>query len=256
MNKKYEIVEDYRTNYAIIKIDDKYNLINRKGKIILNKNYDTIYYSEGFYRVEYTTEFLINIKNLIKEDGGYVTKKWFYQIDNFIDGISRVKFTDHTWNYLKLDGTFLSEFNFKSADEYFIDGIVKVSKSKNRTNFLKKDGTFLSEFWFEYITDFKFFGNEYALMVKTQAKRNFMKKDGTFLFDEWFYYIDTFIYRRGFILLYPKECKFKILDKDGNFISDKLFCCLKDKDVKEYTELMDHYYKYKKREDIFIKYDI
>ena len=113
---------------AIVKrvIDDKYNLIDANGKLLLDEWYDFVsdFYGEVAVIVRGDGDF-----NLINKQGKLLSKQWFEFVDDFKAGLARVKrSTDKLWNLIGEDGKIISDEWFRYVDD-FRNGLARVERT-------------------------------------------------------------------------------------------------------------------------------
>ena len=130
-NKKEEL--------AIVKrvIDDKYNLIDANGKLLLDEWYDFVsdFYGEVAVIVRGDGDF-----NFINKQGKLLSEQWFEFVDDFKDGFARVKrSTDKLWNFIGENGKFLSEQWFEWIDD-FKDGFAVGQRTNGEYFKIDKQG--------------------------------------------------------------------------------------------------------------------
>ena len=93
-NKKEEL--------AIVKrvIDEKYNLIDENGKLLLDEWYEWIdYFHDGLAKVQRAYDKY----NYIDTKGKILSEEWFKYVYNFNNGFAEVKRTNGEW--AKIDKT-------------------------------------------------------------------------------------------------------------------------------------------------------
>ena len=240
----FDYVDDFIEGYARVRLNKKFNLINKNGEFLSDKWFDGVNdFSEGFRRVELNGKF-----NFINKNGEYLSDKWFYCAFDFIEGFARIKSNIEKYNFINKNGEYLSDkwfdevsnfsegyaivvLNNKSNlintdgeimldtwfDEvsYFEDDYAKVMLN-GEWNFINKNGEYLSDEWFDWI---EYFSEGYA-KVKLNNKSNFINKNGEYLSDEWFYL--AFNFRKGYTKVKLNE-KWNFINKNCEMLSDTMF---------------------------------
>jgi len=128
--------------------------------------------------------------------------------------VMRTNGNKRMYNYLKFDGTFLSEEWFIDGGA-FSDGFACVKRENGLSNFLKTDGTFLCTEWFAFISRFDEDG--VASVRRTNGLWNFLKVDGTFLCEEWFLGTNFFFKGGAMVQRQDGEWYWYTLKPDGIF---------------------------------------
>ena len=78
-----------------------------------------------------------------------------FETGKFLDnGLLRVKFDDHMYNFMRMDGTLISDKMFGFCDDTFSDGYVIVQNQNDDYNFVDCDGNILSPKWFDVASEF------------------------------------------------------------------------------------------------------
>ena len=86
--------------FARVRLKDKYNLIDKQGKIFSEQWFEWIeFFHEGFARVQRTN----GEYNFIDKDGKFLSEQWFNWVDNFNDSVIRVLRGDG--KFIKIDKT-------------------------------------------------------------------------------------------------------------------------------------------------------
>ena len=129
---------------AIVKrvIDDKYNLIDANGKLLLDEWYDWVsdFYGEVAVIVRGDGDF-----NFINKQGKLLSKQWFEWVDDFDNGFARVqRGTDKLWNFIGENGKFLSEQWFEWIDD-FKAGFAKVQRTNGEWAKIDKTGKLIKD---------------------------------------------------------------------------------------------------------------
>ena len=129
---------------AIVKrvIDDKYNLIDANGKLLLDEWYDWVsdFFGEVAVIVRGDGDF-----NFINKQGKLLSEQWFEWVDDFDNGFARVqRNTDKLWNLIGEDGKFLSDEWFRYVKD-FNDGFAEVKRTNGEWAKIDTNGKIVSE---------------------------------------------------------------------------------------------------------------
>src|SRR5574344_1970326 len=99
MDDVFDNVDNFSDGFARVKLENKWNFINKEGKIIFKQWFDNVdNFLDGFARVK-----LENKWNFINKEGKIIFKQWFDNVDNFSDGFARVKL-ENKWNFINKEG--------------------------------------------------------------------------------------------------------------------------------------------------------
>ena len=123
-------------------IDDKYNLIDANGKLLLDEWYDFVsdFFGEVAVIVRGDGDF-----NFINKQGKILSEQWFEFVDDFKAGFARVKrSTDKLWNFIGEDGKIISKEWFRYVDD-FKDGLALVERTNGELCKIDKNGKIVSE---------------------------------------------------------------------------------------------------------------
>ena len=125
--------------FARVRLKDKYNLIDKQGKIFSEQWFEWIeFFHEGFARVQRTN----GEYNFIDKDGKFLSEQWFNWVDNFYDGLAVVQRGDYEYNFIDKDGKFLSEQWFNWIDDSY-DSIIRVLRGDGKFIKIDKTGKFI-----------------------------------------------------------------------------------------------------------------
>ena len=121
-------------------IDEKYNLINANGKLLLDEWYDFVsdFFGEVAVIVRGDGDF-----NFINKQGKLLSEQWFEWVSDFNEGFARVeRSTDKLWNFIGEDGKIISKEWFRYVDD-FNDGFAKVQRTNGEYFKIDKQGKIL-----------------------------------------------------------------------------------------------------------------
>ena len=88
---------------------------------------------------------------------------------------------DNLWNFLKVDGTLLSNLWFDKVYGFY-DGFARVILNGKGYNFLNTDGKLISDQWFDWTWEFV----DGFAPVELNDKYNFINTDGEIVSNQWF----------------------------------------------------------------------
>ena len=224
LNKKYNFIDKngeflsdkwfdetyfFKEGCVLVCLNKKYNYIDKNGEYLFDKWFDNAdVFSEGYASIG-----LNNKYNFIDKNGEYLSDKWFDETYNFKEGYARVRLKDK-YNIIDKNGEILSDVWFEDTWD-FSEGYVKV-RLKNNDNFIDKNGEYLSDKWFDFAGSF----NEGYAKVKLKDKYNFIDKNGEYLSDKWFDYV--FNFKEGYAMVRLKDT-YNYINKNGELLSDKWF---------------------------------
>ena len=204
-NDIFEFVGDFHDDCVKVKLNGKWNFINRNNKLLSDTWYDAVYdFSNGYARVK-----LDNKYNFINTGGKLLTDTWFDLVYNFDEGYAPVQLDDK-WNFINQNGKCVSDTWFNLV-YYFADGYAKV-KLGNKYNFIDKNGKRVSDTWYDDVYDFY---DGYA-RVQLDDKWNYIDTHGKCISDTWFDWVDDFY--NGYVYVKLDGKLFKI-DKNGQRVS-------------------------------------
>src|SRR5574344_948368 len=169
----FDKVEPAGNGLTIVKMNDKYNVINN-GRLMLTKWVDGVRdFHEGLAPVELNGKW-----NYIDTEGKLLSEQWFDDAYNFSNGFAPVQLNDKD-NFIDTDGKLLSDQWFGYAGN-FSDGFAWVQLN-DKYNFIDKNGKLLSDQWFDSTGDF----HEGFARVKLRSEENFIDKNGKLLSEQW-----------------------------------------------------------------------
>lgn len=248
----YAKVTDQYTNQN----SAKYNFINTKGEIILNKWYDkldeikddTVLATENNRLIliditgnrkfpelpsdyEYASRFTNGFAvirtisgllryNIIDENGNYVSDEWFYLCNNFFDGWAVVMTSTERYNYIDTNGRFMFK-NDRLLCRNFCNGyaIVSDNDNENSWNIIDTSGNKLSKFSFYGVGDVN---NGFAIVKKSRNEYNFIGIDGNIISPgKWFSKCDNFVNGIARVESEDYPDKFNFIDKKGTILLPK-----------------------------------
>ena len=146
-NDIFEYVDDFYDDCAKVKLNNKWNFINRNNKLLSDTWFDYIrYFYNGCAGIGLGGKF-----NFIDTYGEFISDTWFDEIGDFYDDCAKVKL-NNKWNFINRNNKLLSDTWFDNMD-IFYDGYAKV-KSGDKYNFINQNGKCVSNTWFDDVYDF------------------------------------------------------------------------------------------------------
>jgi len=231
----------------------KYNFINTKGEIILDKWYDkldeikdgTVLATENNRQnliditgnrkfpelppdYEYASRFINGFAiirtisgllryNIIDEYGKPVSDEWFYLCNNFFDGWAVVMTSNEKYNYIDTNGRFMFK-NGRWMCHNFCSGYAVVSdvNSMYSYNIIDTSGNEISKFSFLEVGNLN---NGFAIVKKSRNEYNFIGIDGNLISpDKWFSECNNFINGIARVESEDYPNKFNFIDKKGTIL--------------------------------------
>ena len=137
--------------FALVRLKDKYNLIDIQGKMLPEQWFNWVgYFKDGFARVQRKED---KQYNFIGKQGDILSDEWFMYVFDFNEGFAVVqRRRDGLRNYIDKNGKYLSDEWFNDAHS-FNDGFAKVKRGYVY-NFINKDGKIISDKWFDFVGNF------------------------------------------------------------------------------------------------------
>ena len=215
----FDYADDFIEGYARVRLNKRWNLINKNGEFLSDKWFDGVYdFIEGYRRVNLNGKF-----NFINKNGEYLSDKWFYWVDDFKEGYARVKTriekynfinSNYKYNFINKNCEIVSNKWFDDVDN-FSKGYAKVVLN-NKCNLINTDGEIMFDKWFDEVS---YFEDGYA-RVKLNDKWNFINKNCEMLSDTWFDWIEYF--SEGYAKVKLND-KWNLINTDGEYLSEKWF---------------------------------
>ena len=191
-DKWYDGVYSFNDDYAKVELNNKMNFINKNGELLSDKWYDEIYsFYYGYAKVE-----LNNKMNFIDTEIELVSDEWFDEVYDFDECCGMVYLKDKGFNFINTEGKLISEDKWYDEVYNFNDGYARVYVKNIGWNFINEEGKLLFDDWYNYAYNFEY---GYA-RVKINDKYNFINTEGKPVFDEWFDDIDNDYRHTGYIV--------------------------------------------------------
>ena len=117
----FEEIYDFYDGYAMVKLNRKWNFINRNNKLLS----DTWFHGVGNFSDGYAIVLLDYKGNFIDKNGKLLSDTWFDWVDDFYDGYAKVRL-GNKWNFIDKNGKCISDTWFDWVDDFY-DGYVRVN---------------------------------------------------------------------------------------------------------------------------------
>ena len=133
----FEYVDYFYDDCAKVKLNRRWNFINRNNKLLSDTWFDYVdSFSGGYALVQ-----LDGKLNSIGKDGKYLSDKWYYLVDDFYNGYARVQSGDK-YNFINQNGKCISDTWFDWVDNFYdgyadvkLDGkLFKIDKNGQRVS--------------------------------------------------------------------------------------------------------------------------
>jgi hypothetical protein len=212
-DKWFDYVNDFYYDCAKVRLNGKYNFINKNGEFMSDNWYDEIYsFYYGYAKVE-----LNNKMNFIDTEIKLVSDDWYDEVYDFDEDYGMVYLKDKGFNFINTEGKLISEDKWYDEVYNFNDGYARVYIKNIGWNYLNEEGKLLFDDWYNYAYDFE---GGYA-RVKINDKYNIINTEGKPVFDEWFDDIDE--HRSGYIVTLNGKNNFIHFNSNGKpeLASDK-----------------------------------
>lgn len=152
----YEITFQFFNNRAKVRLDNKYGLIDKSGKYIVEMIYDEIYLSDNYYKVIKDNKFgLLDINGKIILDLIYDDLQYFY------DGLASAKLNGK-YGFINKKGNIVIDFIYDYI-EHFSEGLSYV-KAGRKYGFIDVNGNFIIEIEHcTFVNEYDSFQNKFHL---------------------------------------------------------------------------------------------
>ena len=139
-------IGQFNHGYArVMREDESYNYVSLKGEYLSNVWFCTAtdFFDDGLAKVGRKNKYGSTEYNIITTKGNLLSPNgWFYSIDGFQTDVAVVRNSDGYWNFLRKDGTLLSdEWFFDIEDDIYFygdecGGYVEVTKMDGTKTFI------------------------------------------------------------------------------------------------------------------------
>ena len=163
----FQNVHKINDGFSKVQLNDKYNFIDKNGKLLSDKWFDGISeFNDGFSKVRLNGKY-----NFIDKNGKLISDKWFDWINYFNTGFSKVQLNDKV-NLIDKNGKLISDKWFDVIRD-FNNGFYRVILN-DKFNYMDKHGKLLSDKWFNKAFTF----NGDIARVQLNGKWNNIDKHG------------------------------------------------------------------------------
>jgi hypothetical protein len=240
---KYEYVDDFHYDRAIVKINGKFGVINMNNEFVIKPEYDEIdylpnsdhkYFSLYFHTPRYGVidekgKILVPLKyeslgnwkegltvitqggksGFMNVDGEIVLPVEYEKVKEFSEGLAAVK-KEKKWGYIDLTGNFVIEPAFSSAGN-FQNGLAPVTSRKGNGYVNQKGEVTYSKYskCFEY--------NKGMAKVRVKGKLGFIDEKGKWLVHP--HYNDITDFNKYNLAIARKGRKFGLIDRNGKHVT-------------------------------------
>ena len=143
----FELVGDFYDGYTMVKLNRKWNFINRNNKLLSDTWFDWV---DDFYD-GYAYVRLGDKWNFINQNGKCISDTWFDSVGNFNGGYARVEL-DNKWNLINQNGKVVSDTWYDWL-VFLNDGYSQV-RLNNKWNLINQNGKVVSDTWYDWIGNF------------------------------------------------------------------------------------------------------
>ena len=213
----FDKIYDYVNGFAIVKLDDTYNFIDKNGNLLYKGDewFDKVKnFENGFAKVSN-----YNLYNMLNQKGELIWKgdEWLDDIYSFSDGFALV-LTEKGVNYIDENGELLWKGDTWFEDGInFFDGLAQVANEDYRYNYLNDKGQLISDIWFDSAS--RRFHNGFAVILIDDKGYNYIDENGELLFhgDEWFDNADDFFHETATVKFHGEKYQ---IDTKGHLTKD------------------------------------
>ena len=169
-NEIFQFVGDFHEGFAVVKLNDKWDFINREGRLLSPTWFDYCGdFIDGFAVVKLNDKW-----NFINRECGLLSPTWFDYCWNFHDGFAVISLNGK-WNLINRECRLLSPTWFDNCGD-FHDGFAVVCLN-GKCNFINREGRLISPTWFDNCWNF----HDGFAAVKLNGKYNFINREGRLL---------------------------------------------------------------------------
>ena len=210
-NQWFDDANVFANGFVSVKLNKKWGFINKNGELISKQWFDTIFeFKNGFIRVKVKDKW-----NLMGENGRLLSRQWFDLVDDFQKGLVAVQL-DGKWNFINKKGELTSNQWFTTVNRQSRDGVTRIEVNGKGVNFINQNGEIMSEQWFDRIYNFQ---GGFAI-VELDDKWNFIDQNGKILSKQWF--DDMYNFQEGFAKVKLGD-KWNFIDQNGKILSKQWF---------------------------------
>lgn len=149
----YDNAGAFYNNQAIVKVNDKVKLIDKEGKDVLDKTYESLYRDtdNGYIRYKQNDKW-----GLMDDEGNILTDALYDSIAYFSEGLAAVS-TNDKYGFIDEEGKIVISMIYQDVNS-FSQGLA-VAKKDDAYGFIDKEGKVFIEFIYSYAYSFDDYGN-------------------------------------------------------------------------------------------------
>ena len=211
----FDNIGRFYEDYAVVKLNDKSNYVNTKGRLMFRKWVDwCCSFKNGYAIIESD-----GVCNIINTSFKYILKEWYTDVTEVENGLFWKVRKGYKYNYVNQYGELI--WKHEDINEWFDRGDSRCDENTFRVRigykygYLTLDGKILGGQLFDVGGNFV---NGRAA-VSNADQNNFIKPDGTFLFREWLAYCESF--SNGFAVIGKRNItliKFNYINPNGELL--------------------------------------
>lgn len=209
---KYDFISQIYGNYILVKKNEKWNIIDLSGNLIIPEWYDTVWeFHEGYARVKNGNKW-----NYVDEKGNLLFKEWlnYDAVYNFKDGLAQVRTLNGKYNYIDKSGKLLVD-DIDVEIREFVDDFAHIKKN-DKYRFIDKSGKIIGNTWFDEVKGY----SEGFFLVKNNEKWYFIDQNGKPLNSEGFDAAEPFSNGVAIVCI---GNKYNMIDTKGNLVLDEWY---------------------------------
>lgn len=179
----FEWVSGFEKGIARVILNDKYNYITKKNKLLSNIWFDGAgNFYNGIANVQLAEKY-----NFISTKGKLISDIWFDATWDFSGNTAKV-FLNNKLNLINKDGKLISDIWFNDMTNLIrIPGMARGDRfakvvARGKSNFINKEGKLLSDIWFDSIWHF----DKGLAIVQLNNMYNIINNRGELLSNIWF----------------------------------------------------------------------
>lgn len=201
-----------------------WNYVNESGKII--SGIDFTWANEFRKNGVAMVGFSFSVSNLINKDGRLLFDNIFefLEVDPTDEEIYRGFLHGGSFCLLKSDGTIPINEKFSLLEFFGANGVARVVRKNKLYNYIKKDGRFLLDTDYKFANIFRF---GFAVVKNDDDLCNIINSNGKFISDEWFLDAEIFSKGKIFWVRRQNRF-YNLLDENGDLYFDEDFLELKE----------------------------
>ncbi len=223
----YDFVEPFYEGLALVRIDDKYQYINKQGVKFADANSTYTYpeqRAEGVILLHCKThnfeiDTIAQYRFLEISSGEEICAMRFDTASPFSEGIACVCKGDK-WGYINVDGTIVIPFKYEAANS-FREGLASV-KLNDAWGVINKHGDIVVDFIYDHVEDFY----DGMADIKLNGKYGFVDKYGIEIVSPK--YDDVYPYSSGVADVRTYDSGYALIDRTGEAITPFKYDAIND----------------------------